>query len=757
MPKSCYNETIEFLERADVFLITPTYEWQFAPQVEDADFTKIAKKAGLGPEVARLLFERGIQDEESLKKFLEPSLEDLHDPYLLHDMDKAVERIRQAIEEGENILIYGDYDADGMTSASIVKESLEQLGAECRVYLPNRFTDGYGPNASVYKYFIEQEGISLIVTVDNGVAGHEAIELAQSMGVDVIVTDHHSMPETLPDAYAIVHPEHPDADYPFKYLAGCGVAFKLACALLEEVQVELLDLVAIGTIADMVSLTDENRIMVQYGLEMLGHTQRIGLQEMLDMAGIAANEVTEETVGFQIAPRLNALGRLDDPNPAIDLLTGFDDEEAHEIALMIHQKNEERKEIVQSIYEEAKTMVDPEKKVQVLAKEGWNPGVLGIVAGRLLEELGQTVIVLNIEDGRAKGSARSVEAVDIFEALDPHRDLFIAFGGHAGAAGMTLEVEKLSDLSQVLEDYVREKVADASGKNKLNLDEELDLETLSLETVKSFERLAPFGMDNQKPVFYIKDFHVESARTMGAGNAHLKLKIFKGEASFEVVAFGQGRWATEFSQTKNLELAVTLSVNQWNGQTALQLMMVDARVEGVQLFNIRGKNAVLPEGVPVLDFSGEVPDLANSDAVVVKTIPEDITLLKTIFQEQHFSAVYFKNDIDKAYYLTGYGTREQFAKLYKTIYQFPEFDIRYKLKDLAAYLNIQQILLVKMIQVFEELGFVTIKDGVMTVNKEAPKREIGESQIYQNLKQTVKDQEMMALGTVQEMYDFLKG
>ena len=755
MPKSCYNETIEFLERVDVFLITPTYEWQFVPQVEDADFTKIAKKAGLGPEVARLLFERGIQNEKSLKKFLEPSLEDLHDPYLLHDMDKAVERIRQAIEEGENILVYGDYDADGMTSASIIKESLEQLGAECRVYLPNRFTDGYGPNASVYKYFIEQEGISLIVTVDNGVAGHEAIELAQSMGVDVIVTDHHSMPETLPDAYAIVHPEHPDADYPFKQLAGCGVAFKLACALLEEVQVELLDLVAIGTIADMVSLTDENRILVQYGLEMLGHTQRIGLQEMLDMAGIAANEVTEETVGFQLAPRLNALGRLDDPNPAIDLLTGFDDEEAHEIALMIHQKNEERKEIVQSIYEEAKTMVDPEKKVQVLAKEGWNPGVLGIVAGRLLEELGQTVIVLNIEDGRAKGSARSVEAVDIFEVLDPHRDLFIAFGGHAGAAGMTLEVEKLSDLSQVLEDYVCEKGADASGKNKLNLDEELDLETLSLETVKSFERLAPFGMDNQKPVFYIRDFNVESARSMGAGNTHLKLKISKGEASFEVVAFGQGRWAMEFAQTKNLELAVTLSVNQWNGQTALQLMMVDARVEGVQLFNIRGKNAVLPEGVPVLDFAGELPELATSEAVVVKTIPEDITLLKTIFKEQHFSAVYFKNDIDKAYYLTGYGTREQFAKLYKTIYQFPEFDIRYKLKDLAAYLNIQQILLVKMIQVFEELGFVTIKDGVMTVNKEAPKREIAESHIYQNLKQTVKNQEMMALGTVQEIYDFL--
>lgn len=738
-------------------MIIPTYNWQFAPQVEDADFTKIAKKAGLGPEAARLLFSRGIKDEDSLSRFLAPSLDDLHDPYLLHDMDKAVNRIRRAIEQGEFILVYGDYDADGMTSASILKETLEQLGAECLVYLPNRFTDGYGPNASVYKYFIEQQGISLIVTVDNGVAGHEAIDLAQSMGVDVIVTDHHSMPEVLPDAYAIVHPEHPKADYPFKHLAGCGVAFKLACALLEEVQVELLDLVAIGTIADMVSLTDENRIMVQYGLEVLRNTQRIGLQELFEIAGITSSDITGETVGFQLAPRLNALGRLDDPNPAIDLLTGFDDEEVHEIALMIQEKNEERKEIVQSIYEEAKSLVDPNKSVQVLAKEGWNPGVLGIVAGRLLEELGQTVIVLNIEDGRAKGSARSIEAVNIFEALDPHRSIFLAFGGHAGAAGMTLEVEQLDALSEILETYVKDKGIAAKGKSRLYLDEELDLESLSLDTVKSFEKLAPFGMDNQKPVFYIRDFQVENARSMGAGDSHLKLKISKGTANFEVVAFGQGAKATEFAQTKQLELAVTLSVNQWNGQTTLQLMMVDARVDGVQLFNIRGKNAVLPDGVPVLDFTGELPDISSSPAVVVKNIPEDIRILKDIFQQHDFSAVYFKNDIEKPYYLIGYGTREQFAKLYKTIYQFPEVDIRYKLKDLSAYLKIEQILLVKMIQIFEELGFVTIENGVMRVNKDAAKRDIAESQIYQNLKQTVKDQEMLALGTVQEIYDFLMG
>ena len=682
-------------------------------------------------------------------------MDQLHDPYELHDMDKAVTRIRQAIENYEQILIYGDYDADGMTSASIVKEALEQLGAECQVYLPNRFTDGYGPNASVYKYFIENQGISLIVTVDNGVAGHEAIELAQSMGVDVIVTDHHSMPEVLPDAYAIVHPEHPEAEYPFKHLAGCGVAFKLATALLEEVQVELLDLVAIGTIADMVSLTGENRILVKYGLSVLKNTQRIGLQELFKIAGIQENEVDEETVGFQIAPRLNALGRLDDPNPAIELLTGFDEEEARDIALMINQKNEERKEIVQKIYDEAKTMVDLNKPVQVLAGEGWNPGVLGIVAGRLLEELHQPVIVLNIENDLAKGSARSIEAVDIFEALDPHRDLFVAFGGHAGAAGMTLEASKLEALSQVLVAYIEDNQVDLSTKNELFLDEELSLPDLTLETLKNFEKLAPFGMDNKKPVFYLKDFKVENARTMGAGNTHLKLKISQANVAFEVVAFGLGNLATEFSQTKNLELAITLSVNKWNGQTSLQLMLVDARVNGIQLFNIRGKNAPLPENVPVLRFSEEMANLEKSRAVVVYDLPERLNQLKVIIQQGHFEAIYFKNEIAQPYYLTGFGTRDQFAKLYKTIYQFPEFDIRYKLKELAAYLKIDSILLIKMIQIFEELNFVTIQDGVMQVNKKAEKKAIENSHIYQELKKTVKEQELMALGTVQEIYDYL--
>lgn len=730
-------------------MITSKYNWELLPSFSDQAFVKATKKEGLDSLATQILYERGIQTPEALSAFLNPSLEQLHDPYLFHDMDKAVKRIRRAIEDNERILIYGDYDADGMTSASILKETLEELGAEYQVYLPNRFTDGYGPNKSVYKYFIEQQQVSLIVTVDNGVAGQEAIAYAQDMGVDVIVTDHHSLPDQLPDAYAIIHPEHPAGDYPFKYLAGCGVAFKLATALLEQIQPELLDLVAIGTIADMVSLTDENRIMVQYGLALLRKSERIGLQELLKLAGVEASQVNEETIGFQLAPRLNALGRLDDPNPAIELLTGFDEEEVADIAAMIDDKNTERKHVVQTIYEEAKVMIKPDSPVQVLAAEGWNPGVLGIVAGRLLEELQQPVIVLSIQDGLAKGSARSVEGLDIFQALNSGRELFEAFGGHSGAAGLTVKVENLESLSELLVAFIQKYQLDLTQKPTLILDEELDLADLTLETVKSLEKLAPFGMNFSKPTFYLRDFQVESARTMGQDNAHLKLRIQKDAVSVDVVAFGQGALAQEFAQVKHLELAVQLSVNQWNGNTTVQLMLVDARVQGVQLFDIRAKHHPLPEAVPILSAKVE------SASVVLLDIPDNPQELQTLFAHQDFEAIYFKNQIKKEYYLTGYGSREQFAKFYKAIYQFPEFDVRYKLKELATYLNIPYILLIKMVQIFQELEFVTIADGIMTVNKEAPKREIAESQIYQDLKKTVQFQELMALGTPEEIYDWL--
>ncbi|VHM80589.1 single-stranded-DNA-specific exonuclease RecJ [Streptococcus pyogenes] len=730
-------------------MIKSKYSWKIKDMKPDDGFFKLAKTKGLTQTAAQLIYDRGIRTEEALDEFLTADLSQLHDPYLLHDMAKAVPRIRQAIEEGERILIYGDYDADGMTSASIVKETLDMMGAEPLVYLPNRFTDGYGPNQSVYKYFIEQEAVSLIITVDNGVAGHEAIRYAQEQEVDVIVTDHHSLPEELPEAFAIIHPEHPDADYPFKHLAGCGVAFKLATALLESLPTDCLDLVAIGTIADMVSLTGENRVLVKNGLAMLKHTERVGLQELMSLSPIDLEHFNEDAIGFQIAPQLNALGRLDDPNPAIELLTGFDDQEAQAIALMIKKKNEERKALVQDIFDQAMAMVDPQKPVQVLAQAGWHPGVLGIVAGRIMETIGQTVVVLTIDNGFAKGSARSLEAINIFEALNGKRELFTAFGGHAGAAGMTLPVDNLEALSDLLCQFVIERGLDQTAKNTLTIDERLSLDDLSLDILKSLDKLAPYGMDHQKPVFYVKDIRVSQARTIGQDQSHLKFKVSQGKASFDVLAFGQGSQLQEFRQATGLELAVTLSVNHWNGNTSLQFMLVDARVDGVQLLDLRTKTAKVPEGIPTIE---EDP---NARVILINDIPEDFKTWRNQFVHKDFDAIYFKNQMKHPYYLTGFGSREQFAKLYKTIYQFPEFDLRHKLTELSHYLNIEKLLLIKLIQIFEELSFVTIDDGLMTVNPQAQKREISESHIYQDLKELVKFQEIMALASPKEMYDYL--
>lgn len=731
-------------------MIRAKYDWIINEKKPDDGFFKLAKKKGLSEDTSRLLFERGIDDEGKLDHFLRADLSNLHDPYLLNDMEKAVTRIRTAIENYEQILVYGDYDADGMTSASIIKESLEMMGAEALIYLPNRFTDGYGPNQSVYKYFIEQNQVSLIITVDNGVAGHEAIAYAQAAGVDVIVTDHHSLPEQLPQAFAVIHPEHPDADYPFKKLAGCGVAFKLACALLESVPTEFLDLVAIGTIADMVSLTDENRVLVKNGLQVLKNSERQGLQELMTISGVDFGSIDEDTVGFKIAPQLNALGRLDDPNPAIELLTGFDDEEAHDIALMINEKNEERKVLVQTIYKEAVQMVDPNKPVQVIAKAGWHPGVLGIVAGRILEELSQTVIVLNIENGVAKGSARSIEALNIFDALNHKPELMTVFGGHSGAAGMTLPAKNIQALSDSLCDFVLSEKIDTTKKNSLKIDSWLELNHLSLDFLKELKVLAPFGMDNKKPVFALKDFSLVQARTMGADQSHLKLRIKNGSVETDVVAFNQGQYSQEFSQLSDLQLAVTLSVNSWNGNTSLQLMLVDARAtQSPQLFDFRARNMTLPAHV------SDVMDESGAQEVAIIDLPEDLAALRQQFQNKNFEAIYFKNVIQKPYYLSGFGSKEQFARLYKTIYQFPEFDVRYKLGQLSEYLKIDSNLLVKMIQIFNELGFVTIDNGLMTVNKEAAKRDIADSETYQELRKLVKYQELMALGTPREIYDFL--
>ncbi|GBG96242.1 single-stranded-DNA-specific exonuclease RecJ [Lactococcus termiticola] len=737
-------------------MIKAKYDWKLLEESPSDGFLKLTKKYKLDQLASQLLWQRGIREEEEIDAFLNPDLQKLHNPFLLHDMERAVARILEAIENGENILIYGDYDADGMTASSVMKSALDELGAEAQVYLPNRFTDGYGPNLDVYKYFIENEAIDLIITVDNGVAGNEAVEWAEAHGVNVIITDHHSMPQVLPEAFAIVHPEHPDSEYPFKYLAGVGVAFKLACALLEYIPSEMLDLVAIGTIADMVSLTDENRILVAHGLKVLKQTERVGLEELLKLSGTAPEDVNEETVGFQIAPRLNALGRLDDPNPAVELLTGWDEDEVAGIAQMIDEKNTERKEIVDSIYKQALTMIT-EEPVQILYHKDWHKGVLGIVAGRLLEQLHKPVVMLAEEDGLLRGSARSIEAYNIFEALDAHRELFVAFGGHKQAAGMTIALENIEAVKSAMIDYIAEQNIDMAGKSRLELSGKLDFQELSLETLQGLTALAPYGMDNPKPRFLLEDYKVAQSRQMGKDNSHLKLKVEQAGIQHDAVYFSHGQESLEFEQAVT-KLAVTLSSNTWNGNTSLQLMVEDAKADGVELIDIRSRQFDIPEKATLFKNNNDKHDIME-DVLVLLEAPEteaDMESLKSLLDQQDFSLIYFKNEVKQAYYLSGGGTREEFARLYKAIYQYPEFDVRHKLRALASYLKIPDLLMIKMIQIFEELEFVKIDDGIMTVNKEAEHREISSSKIYQALQETVKRQAFFALSPVAEIYKELK-
>ncbi|HEY0221893.1 single-stranded-DNA-specific exonuclease RecJ [Lactovum miscens] len=747
-------------------MIKAKYNWKLLETEPSEDFVKIVKKEKIDKIVASIMWERGVRSKSEIEAFLNPDSSQLHDPFLLHDMKKAVDRIRTAIENQEKILIYGDYDADGMTSASIMKSALDELGADelAQVYLPNRFTDGYGPNIDVYKYWIEKEAVSLIITTDNGVAGNVPIDWAQSHGCDVVVTDHHSIPEILPKAYAIVHPQHPDSFYPFDDLCGAGVAFKVACALLESIPMEMLDLVAIGTVADMVSLRPggENRVLVSLGLHQLKNTDRSGLIHLMQLAGCDLRKLDEEAIGFQIAPRLNALGRLDDPNPAIELLTGWDEEANLEIAKFIEMKNTERKNIVEKIMLEAESMIDPNKSVEVLYHANWHKGVLGIVAGRLLEKHSKPVIMLSLDEktGELRGSGRSVVGFNIFEALTKHRDLFKAFGGHAQACGLTIDVDKVEELRKVLNEELKFQGTNLSAKPNLQVAEEILLDEISLDTLKSLAKISPFGMGNPKPLFLLRNFKTQNIRTMGKDNSHLKMRLSQGKTQLDAVLFRQGNKAIEFEQVET-ELMVQVSSNTWNGQTSLQLMVEDARAVGIELVDLRS------HPMTIADFQDKIGIFENNSlkngimnsVLLIKDAPTGkagLEVLHNALLSENLELVYFLNQIEKSYYLNGSGSRDQYAGLFKAIYQFPEFDVRFKLGELSNYLKIPKDLLVKMIQIFEELGFVKLEDGLMSVVKNAEKREIRESKIFQELEETIRLQEFFALSSVKEIYNKLK-
>ena len=393
--------------------------------------------------VAALLVNRGIKTVDAARSFLYAEEQDFYDPFLLTGMEEAVKRIVKAVKNEEKITIYGDYDADGVSSTTVLKLALNQLGAEqVDWYIPNRFTEGYGPNKDAFRK-IKEMGTSLLITVDCGISAIEEAQLAKELGMDYIITDHHEPGPILPEALAILHPKKPGETYPFSELAGAGVAMKLAHALLGELPDELIGIAAIGTIADLVPLHDENRLIALRGLRALKKTKRPGLLALYKKAGITMDSFNEDSIGFGIAPRINAVGRLEDADPAVELLLTNDREEAERIAEEIDFLNKERQSIVKEITNEAIAQVEscfpPEDfPVLVIAKEGWNPGVVGIVASKLVEKYYRPTIILSIdrEKGMAKGSARSIPGFDLFQNLSLNRELLPHFGGHPMAAGM---------------------------------------------------------------------------------------------------------------------------------------------------------------------------------------------------------------------------------------------------------------------------------------------------------------------------------
>lgn len=569
--------------------------WRLKPY-DRRQAERLADELGVHPVIARLLLIRGLSDAEAARRFLRPAAEPFHDPMRLKGMREAVERLRKALDAGEKMLVYGDYDADGVCSTALMIRLLRRLGANFDYYIPDRLHEGYGLNLSALDR-AKADGVELIVTVDNGISAREQIAYAKQLGMDVIVTDHHEPPETLPDACAIVNPKQPGCGYPFSGLAGVGVALKLAQALIGDVPPEWLAIAAIGTVADVMPLIDENRLIVTRGLECMRTAPPPGIRALLATAGVRPADVNAGHLGFAIGPRINAGGRLDRADIAVRLLTAEHVEEAEPWAAELDRLNKERQNLVDQLYREAKSRLEsgetPADEVIVIAGERWNPGVIGIVAARLLEAYYRPVIVLSVDpdDGLAKGSARSIPGFDIHEALTGCADLLEHFGGHQAAAGMTLRAELVPLLRERLCETARNTLRAEDFIPVLEADLECGLHDVNVELIRQLDALAPFGEGNPPPRFLFSGAEIETMRPIGKNNRHLKLLVRPpgkpGAGAVEAVGFDKGDWSRLVSPSSRIDMVGEIGINEWNGVRKPQIVIHDARVEAPQVFDWR--------------------------------------------------------------------------------------------------------------------------------------------------------------------------
>jgi single-stranded-DNA-specific exonuclease len=544
----------------------------------------LARKLGITPITAQLLINRGIHTIEQGRVFLGSELARLHDPMLFKDMGRAVARILKAVEAKEKILIYGDYDTDGITATALLARIFRRLGADAGCYVPNRLAEGYGLHTEVLEK-AHTEGTSLVITVDCGISDLAEIRWANENKMDLIVTDHHEPPEELPPAYALVNPKCIDSGYPFKELAGVGVALKLGQALLEaagqgsEAWRDYLDLVCLGTIADIVPIKGENRILVKHGLLALEETRCPGIQALIEVSGVKNNSISPREVGFGLVPRLNAAGRTGDPGLALELLLTEDYDKALELAKLLNKANQERQRIEAAVLEEALDMLDSdpakqEAAVLALAAEHWHPGVIGIVASRLTGRFYKPALLVTIEGDESRGSARSIPGFNIYQALAHCREHLLDYGGHALAAGFTVKTADIENFFAALKAYARSIMGGERLQPLLEIDGVVEMDQVSEKLISEINLLQPFGYANPSPLLSCRGALLES-RGVGKSLAHLKLRLRGDNNVLDGIGFNLGAYADILTKGEAVDLAFVPDMNEYNGRRSVQLEVKD--------------------------------------------------------------------------------------------------------------------------------------------------------------------------------------
>ncbi len=566
--------------------------WEDVP-ADGSRIANLTRELGVPEVVARLLAQRGLHDPDAARRFLHPSLDDLHDPWLLTDARAAVDRLRLAIERRERIVVHGDYDADGITATALLQRALEVVGADVGHFVPDRMTDGYGLQPATMQR-LAAEGARVVVSVDCGIRAVEAAEQARALGLDLIITDHHEPDEVLPQAVAVINPRRPGCRYPEKSLAGAGVAFKLAQALLEvsgadpRLLPSFIKMAAIGTMADVVPLVGENRVIARFGLEGLSRGPHgTGLEALLEESGLVGKRLDSFHIGFVLAPRLNAAGRMSHAGRAVDLLLakGRDADsrtQARALARELTQENTRRQESEADILAEARRLVEHDPAVGgqnllVVAAQGWHRGVVGIVASKLVDQFHKPTLVIALDGQVGHGSARSIPAFDMLGALEAHADLFVKFGGHRQAAGVTIEAARLPEARERLTRWANERLELSDLVPRLRIDAPLGLRDITGEVVAGLAQLAPFGLSNPKPIFRAAPVDlVQAPRVLK--ERHLALTFRQDGRAFRGVAWRAAEREAYLSANRyGLELAYSLEENEFRGERVTELTVADVR------------------------------------------------------------------------------------------------------------------------------------------------------------------------------------